>query len=86
MAARLVTSWGTRRIVRRTGPGVNRRIRAMSCSNATRSIPSSSELLVEQLLGHAVEEQVDREDDDDEVVEPAEDRESSGMMSRPTSR
>ena len=36
--------------------------------------PELVELLVEQLVGHAVEEQVDREDHDDEVVEPAEDR------------
>ena len=32
------------------------------------------ELLVEQVLGHPVEEQLDRENHDDEVVEPAEDR------------
>ena len=36
------------------------------------------ELLVEQVVGHAVEEQVDGEDDDDEVVEPAEDRDVVG--------
>ena len=32
------------------------------------------ELLVEQVVGHAVEEELDGEDDDDEVVEPADDR------------
>ena len=61
-------------MVRRTGPGVKRRIWAMSRSNAARSMSSSHELLVEQVARHAVEEQVDRQDDDDEVVEPADDR------------
>ena len=65
---------GTRRMVRRTGPGVKRRIWAMSRSKATRSMAEVVELLLEQLGRHAVEEQVDREDDDDEVVEAAEDR------------
>src|SRR5206468_11755093 len=36
------SSSGIRRIVLRTGPGVNRRIRAMSSSKATRSISSSA--------------------------------------------
>ena len=37
-------------------------------------MPSSIDLLVEQLRRDALEEQVDREDDDHEIVEPAEDR------------
>ena len=36
--------------------------------------PELGELLVEQVVGHAVEEQFRGEDDDDEVVEPADDR------------
>ena len=71
-------SAGTRRMVRRTGPGVKRRTWATSRSNSARSMPSSGELLVEQVVRHAVEEQLDGEDDDDEVVETADDRDVVG--------
>ena len=69
---------GIRRMVRRTGPGVKRRIWAMSRSNAARSMSSSSSFSSSRSRRHAVEEQVDREDDDDEVVEAADDRDVVG--------
>ena len=69
---------GTRRMVRRTGPGVKRRIWAMSRSKAARSMARSSSFSWRSSGGHAVEEQVDREDDDDEVVEATEDRQAVG--------
>ena len=43
----------------------------MSSSNAGRSMPSSTSFSAEQLVGDAVEEQVDRENDDDQIVEAA---------------
>ena len=61
-------------MVRRTGPGVKRRIWARSCSNEDAIDPQLVEFLMEQLIRHPVEEQLDREDQDDEVVEPADDR------------
>ena len=69
---------GTRRMVRRTGPGVKRRIWAMSRSNALAVDAELVELLASRSSGDAVEEQVDGEDDDDEVVEPADDRDVVG--------
>ena len=73
-------------MVRRTGPGVKRRIWAMSRSNAARSMPSSSSFSWSSVVGHAVEEQVDREDDDDEVVEAAEERDVVGDEVAPERR
>ena len=65
-------------MVRRTGPGVKRRTWATSRSNSARSMPELGELLVEQVVRDAIEEQLDGEDDDDEVVEPTDDRDVVG--------
>ena len=61
-------------MVRRTGPGVKRRTWATSRSNSARSMPSSASFSWSRSSGHAVEEELDGEDDDDEVVEPTDDR------------
>ena len=65
---------GTRRMARRTGPGISRRIWATSRSKRRRSMPSSSSFSSSTSLRDAVEEQVDGQDDDDEVVEAADHR------------
>ena len=59
--------------MRRRELGVNRRIRATSSWNDRASMPSSSSFSVQDVVRDAVEEQVDREHDDDEVVQPADD-------------
>ena len=63
------TAAGARRMMRRSGAGVKRRIRATSSWNARWSMPSVVELLVEEVRRDAVEEQVDGEHDHDDVVE-----------------
>ena len=68
------TSSAPRRMVRRTGPGVKRRTWATSRSNSAAIDAELGELLVEQVVRDAVEEQLRGEHDDDEVIETADDR------------